>query len=186
MVKQVTLNWEAAGGAGGQTAMFFEDLTTPAAVATQVSAFLAAMDQVWANTTRCTPAPDIRIYNSNTGGLIGIAAFPSPTTITGTGGATAVPNAAQGLIRLRTDLVVGSRFLQGRIYVPGLAQSTQTATGELNAGAIAALQAAGQVLVDGDSYVVWHRPVNGAGGQQSFPVSASAWNEYAVQRRRRS
>lgn len=186
MVKQIRVLWTAAGGAGGETAMHFLDSASTADILTDVNAFLLALQPRLASTTSAVASPNIRTLDTSTGVLVNEVGITPPAAVVGTGGATAVPNASQGLIRLRTTLVINRRFLQGRIYVPGMGTSTMLATGEVNPAAVTSLAAAGNVLVLGARSVVWHRPVAGSGGTISPISSASGWTEFAVQRRRRS
>lgn len=186
MVQEVTLRWTAAGGAGGVTVLHAWDSATASDIVTSLGAFITAVRPALATSTSVAIDPVARTKNTVTGTLEGLTTLTVPAPVVGTGGATAVPNLAQGLIRLRTEQVVNGRFLQGRIFVPGMGSSTQNAQGEVNTAGTNALAAAGAALVDSLQWVIWHRPVGGSGGSYSFMSSASAWNEYASQRRRRS
>lgn len=186
MVRQAKILWAAAGGAGGETVLHFDNVVTNAGILSAYNAFAAAIAPALASSTNLRLNAEVRDYDTATGGLTDITSLTPPAQVNGSGGASAVPNAAQGLIRFRTGLIIGRRLLQGRLYVPGMSSSTQLGTGEVNTTGLNALNAAGAALVTPQSVVVWHRPVNGAGGQSSYLDTATGWSEYAVQRRRRA
>lgn len=186
MVQQAQFIWQAAGGAGGYTVLHFSDEANPTVITLHMNAFITTLKPVLASGTTVTIGPEIRKYNTATGALESITTLGPSTPTPGTGGSSAVPNAAQGLIRFRTGLVVGRRLLQGRLYVPGMSANTQLGSGEVNSSGVSALTTAGGDLSQAGDMVVWHRPTNGAGGAASTVTGASGWTEYAVQRRRRS
>lgn len=186
MVQQVLLRWAANGGAGGVSVLHASDIAVPADIQLSITAFLNALKPNLCTGTVVTTEPTVRKIGTADGVLTGLGSLPSPPTATGTGGSSAVPNLAQGLIRLRTNNVVNGRFLQGRIFVPGLSSNTMLSTGELNPTGVLALAGAGQALVDSGVWGIWHRPVGGVGGVFSALSASSGWNEYASQRRRRS
>lgn len=186
MVKQATLEWTAAGGAGGVTVTHWLDTTPAADIATKLHGFASALAPQLASGTTIRLGAELKEFNTASGALVGLEPITPFTPVVGSGGPSAVPNAAQGLIRLRTNQVVNGRLLQGRIYVPGLSTATQLGNGEVNSSGIAALVAAGGVLTSELAFQVWHRPVLGAGGLSAPVVAVSAWTEFAVQRRRRS
>ena len=186
MIRQTKVLWAAGGGGGGETVIHFGETVTNPDIITWFNAFGAALAPALASTTNLRLNGEVREYDDATGALTAISSYTPPAQINGSGGASAVPNAAQGLIRLRTSLVVGRRLLQGRIFVPGMSASTQLGTGEVNTTGLNALNAAGAVCLTPDSVVIWHRPVLGGGGTYALPTASSAWQEYAVQRRRRA
>lgn len=187
MPKQLRVFWTAAGGAGGETALHFDTGADNADINTTVQAFLTAIRSALANTTSAVADSVIRTLNSASGVLEAEEPNASPANIVGNGGTNAVPNAAQGLIRLRTGDVVGGRLLKGRIYIPGMTSSAMSPAGELTFAAVSTLTAGGAALqANPGGIYVWHRPVNGVGGLSGIVTSASAWSEFAVQRRRRA
>lgn len=186
MVLQARVFWDAAGGAGGQTALHFGDANTPADVNAAVQAFFTAIRPALCNSTSASIDTVIRRYNVMSGELEEELNNPGTANIVGNGGISAVPNAAQGLIRLRTGTVVNGRVLKGRIYIPGMTSSAMTADGEVTSTMVTTLVGAGVALISATAPVnVWHRPVNGVGGIATLATGTSAWGEFAVQRRRR-
>lgn len=187
MVYQLRILWTAAGGAGGETAMHFDDGSTPPGMQATVDAFLDALEPILATGTSARYDTVIKRFDEQSGALVEEIAQPLGANHVGTGGPTAVPNVAQGLIRLNTGQVVGRRILKGRIYVPGMSSNTMASIGEVGPTGLTALQAAGDALIAGTGIVVvWHRPVNGANGSVAEVVQANPWTEFASQRRRRS
>lgn len=187
MVQQARLLWTAAGGAGGETALHFADSTPPADIVTMLQNFMNACRLTLANSTSVAADPILRELDTTTGALVGEQPLGGSPNIVGNAGTNAVPNAAQGLIRLRTSAVVNGRFVKGRIFVPGMASGMVASTGELSSTAMTQLATAGAALiVSGQPFLIWHRPKGGSGGSAAAVDTASAWNEFATQRRRRS
>lgn len=186
MVRETLVRWTAAGSAGGISVLYWDDAAATADINTNVQAFFTALRGALASTTSAVLDTEVRDRNTATGTLTGTDVIASPANIIGNGGSSAVPNAAQGLIRMGTGLVVGGRRLRGRIFIPGMHAGTVAANGEVTPAAQTQLNTAGDALSLGGDYHIWHRPVNGAGGQSSAVNSETAWNEFATQRRRRS
>lgn len=186
MVQELIVLWGAAGGAGGQSALYFADGIAAADIATGVQNFFTALRPALATTTTAAVDPILTQRDSGTGALTGQSLLGATPNIVGNGGANAVPNLAQGLIRIRTDVVRNGRFVQGRIFVPGMASSMQSPAGEVTAAGLTALSSAGNALAATVGFGIWHRPQNGFGGSLAPASTAGAWGEFASQRRRRS
>jgi hypothetical protein len=74
----------------------------------------------------------------------------------------------------------------GRTFIPGLTTAA-VAEGVLDAGEAATFSAAAAALY-GDvnsTFVIWHRPVGGAGGSMHVVTSSSIGTQFAVLRSRR-
>jgi hypothetical protein len=186
MVQQVTLRWTAAGSAGGVSVLNFSDESTPAEIFARVDAFANAIDGSLASTTNLTADPEIRVLDTASGTLMGFETMDGVVNYNGTGGTSAVPNAAQGLIRFNTGAVVAGRVLRGRLFIPGMSVTAQGADGHVSSSGLAALNAAGTALDLSGNLQVWHRPVDGVGGDAHAVNTTSAWTEFAVLRRRRT
>lgn len=185
MVQQVTVNWDAAGGAGGVTLINFLDTATVEGMAERVQLWMTQLRPALANTTSARAALTVRQFDTNEGGLTGEVTLLTQPNITGNGGTNAVPNAAQGLIQYRTGIVVNGRFLRGRHYIPGMASGMQSPAGELTSTATTALSTAGGLLLNTGEFCIWHKPTGPANGVAHPATSATGWSEFAVQRRRR-
>ena len=117
-------------------------------------------------------------------GLITNVLSAGTSVVTFAGGAANVPLATQGLIRLQTTLFLNGRRLQGRIFIPGLAQAAN-ALGVPSAGFQANMASAGLALAGlgtlNSALVVYsetHRAFANV-------TSVTSWNKFAVMRSRR-
>lgn len=186
MVKQARLTWSAQGGAGGESVMHFDDAASAADINSILRSGVLAMASVLAASTTVTLNPTIRILDTATGMLTDEEGAGAWAPVVGTGGPSSVPNAAQGLIRARTSTFVRGRRLQGRVFIPGLSTAAQAATGHLSTTAISALQGGADEWDALGTWVIWSRPVDGVGGVAAAVNTTDVWDEFAVQRRRRS
>lgn len=116
--------------------------------------------------------------------------FVSPSVPIVSGGNAPLPKATQGLVRLRTNTFIAGRRLQGRIFIPALANDAQLG-GVPSSGFLTAMGTVGANLISdsaGAPVGIWHRPTGGPGssdGDFAPAVSASGWNQFAVLRSRR-
>ena len=127
------------------------------------------------------------------GQILGIWSDGTARTGVGTAAPQTWSDATQALIRWRTASVVGRRFLQGRTYVPGLAQNVVLA-GDLTTTLVTDWGAKAQAFAAANNgFVIWHRPTpkgpgipgNNGDGRAESVVAGSVWKETAVLRRRR-
>lgn len=186
MPRQINVNWVLPNG---QTATTVTNWIEASPVADQRLALFTFLDAIKSNlqiTTQWVIETTGRELDSSTGALTGTW---SDSTIRGGNGTantgTAVPDASMLLIQLKTDHIVGRRFLQGRMFIPG-ANVAAVQSGNVEATRRAAITAAAQTLASSGAQLgVWHRPTNGVGGVIWAVDVASCWQEFAVQRRRR-
>lgn len=160
---------------------------------------LAAADAVWefwgdlvgliTAGLSMTVAPEVDLINANTGLVEDTFPSGSPAAVVSTGNAP-LPKATQGLLRLRTGSFIAGRRIQGRIFIPALANDAQL--GGVPSGAfLTGLQSAGDALalaaVGAGGLVVWHRPTTtgGSDGVDAVVTSVSPWTQFAVLRSRR-
>jgi len=101
--------------------------------------------------------------------------------------AAGLPPATQALMRLNTSAVVAGRRLKGRFFIPGLTEDSNGADGQIIAIHTAALEDLGEALITGADHqlVVWHRPVDGAGGSKAPVESVNVPGQWGVLRKRR-
>lgn len=138
------------------------------------------------NTCTYFVVPNGREVNPTTGQLIGAWTSATLPIVTGTNSGQAVPDTSQLLIRWTTGIVVNGRFVQGRSYIPGLTVGAISGGNVLPATGTSWDTALATFVGANLGFSIWHRPVNGAGGQ-AVPVTAGqTWNEWAVLRRRRA
>ena len=126
-------------------------------------------------------------YVASTGALQRIYTAAAPASVVGTATGNSVPRASQGLVRWLTSDIVAGRMLKGRNFIPAIGTALVTDTGLLTPAAVTAIDAGAEGLItnSGGTLVVWHRPVNGAGGVTHLVTSASVWDNFAVLRSRR-
>jgi hypothetical protein len=129
------------------------------------------------------------VLDSTTGTITGGLSFTQPVTTVGTLGTSFIATPAQYLLRYLTSSIINGRHVRGRSFIGPCMVSDATATGQPSLGVQSALQAAGALLgttvVTPIAHVVWHRPVNHAGGAAVSVVSYGAGAQYAVLRSRR-
>lgn len=129
---------------------------------------------------------EVDYIDTATGTLLRSDAASAPVGNSGGAAGAPLPPSVQGLLRLRTPLIVGGRRLQGRLFLPGFVSGSEGGDTVPGTGLLAAMESAGTGLITtaqaaGSSWQVWSRT-----GGVSSPVSAvSAWSKYAVLRSRR-
>jgi hypothetical protein len=185
------------GGSGGnQVATFHFDMGL---APTQANA-----DTVWTavrtfwNTVRASMLSTYNInmpgevveIDTDTGEIEGL--FPhAAETLVGSVVGEGCPWATQGLVSLRTNGIVNSRRVRGRLFLPGVPESENS--NGIPAGSYSANigPAATTLVASAAEWVVYHRPVPPAPGAPavgglSFPVtSATVGTKWAVLRSRR-
>lgn len=185
MPREILVDWETASGSGKVSVFHFLTATDVATQRAALATFLGAVDATMDNSVNWSIRTAGREMLDASGALTG--AWVEPTAYTGTGAITTEPlaDATQALVRWITDHIVGSRFLQGRTFLPGIAVGG-TAGGDLGGSTRTAIQSAADTLVAAAvQLAVWHRPVAGAGGVAWAVDSAIVNTEFAVLRRRR-
>jgi hypothetical protein len=185
MPREILVDWTTINGAGKVSVFHFIEASSVASQRAALATFLGAVDAYLDNSTTWTIRTAGREVLSATGALTG--AWTESTAYTGTGASSGEPaaDATQVLFRWLTDHIVGSRFLQGRTFIPGI-EINQLSGGNLLAATRTALTTAGQTLIDSSvQLAVWHRPVNGAGGEAWAADTCAVSSEFAVLRRRR-
>jgi len=185
MPREILVDWTTASGAGKVSVFHFIEATAVASQRDALADFLGAVDGFLDESVTWTIRTAGREMTAATGALSG--AWVEGTAYTGTGAGTVEPaaDATQVLVRWLTDHIVGTRFLQGRTFIPGVATS-QLIGGNLNPTAVTAIQAAGEALIGAAvQLAVWHRPVDSLGGVQWAADTCVVSSELAVLRRRR-
>lgn len=191
-VREILVDWTTISGAGKVSVFNFTNLVAVASQRVTLKSFLTDADGICAQATSWSIRTSGREMDATTGALTG--AWVDPTVSIGTGGAieTSAPDSTQALVRWKTGVIVGTRFLQGRTYIPGLAVSTSVA-GNLNSGAITTLTTAAAAFAAAtNEFGIWRRPIHDPNdgslvraGQFAEVTAGVAWNEFAVLRRRR-
>lgn len=184
---EVVTDWAFENSPGGNTVMYFTEGSADisflrASLETMYESVADRLDSL----TRYTIRTSGNVKDSATGLLTDAWADGEARTGLGTAVGEPVPNASQVLLQWRTEAIVSGRRLRGRTFIPGLT-SLAVVSGHLGSTALADFTDAAEQFVEdcAGQFVVWHRPVGGAGGSVAPVTTASVWNELAVQRGRR-
>lgn len=186
-LREVLVNWTTVAGGGFLNVLYFND-TDPIATQRQaLGTMLTSIQSQLTTGTSWTVATSGRVIDDATGTLVGDWNDGTARTGAGTVSTSGTPDATQVLLRWRGTAVINGRRIQGRTFIPGLGGSN-VAGGNLSPGAQGIIQNALTTYANtGLQHLLWHRPVNGAGGSSHGfgPAGASVWPELAVLRRRR-
>ena len=191
VVQVVTEITGAAVSGGGQCTIAFSDPESDPTL----DEYLDAVDAFWLTLTTnwldddvsFTVKGEVNRFAAANGELQQIFSHSDRPTRTGAGGGNSTPRIAQALLRWRTDDIVNGRLVKGRNFIPGIPSTGLTDTGLLQPVIHAGIADAGQQIIDdsGALVVVWHRPVNGAGGSEHRVTGASCWEQFAMLHGRR-
>jgi len=185
MPREIIVDWETPSGSGKASVFNFLTATSVDAQRAALATFIEALQTIQSSQCSYTIRTVGRELLDATGALTG--AWSEPTAYTGTGSLAQepLPDASQALVRWQTDHIVGTRFLQGRTFIPCLT-TNGVDDGDVSAAAVTVIQDAADALVAAAvQLAVWHRPVASAGGVAWAVDSAAAQTEFAVLRRRR-
>lgn len=172
-------------GNDGQSVLYFAEDSDPAPARAAILAFWEFIENTVGALTSISVRQEGRILDPVTGNLTGFWSSPNPVGAQMAGVGPVAADATQALVRWRTGNIVGNRVVQGRMFVPQVVQS-RIVDGNLSAAGVAELTtAAGTLAASAAGLVVWSRPTPTRPGVASDVVSASAWSELAVLRRRR-
>lgn len=136
-----------------------------------------------------TVSPTVDILNMITGALEGSESVTAPATVAGTTSATFGPEASMLALNQNTNDVVNGKRVRGRSYFGPIApvadaNGTPTATQKNNIELMGS--SLGGATGGAPEWVVWHRPVNEAGGSAHKIVTWLLRDRFAVLRSRRS
>lgn len=184
VIREITVEWNSIGSPGGTSVMHFDAATLLANQRQAIKDFVVAIATRLATSTSATVATNGREFDPATGTLTGDWSTTVAQTAAGSVAGSPVSNAAQGLVRLNTGVVVNGRFLRGKLFIPGMASNT-ISNGEVSAVAVTGIASAAQTMAIAAGLLVWHRPNTGGPGSASAVINTSVWNEFAVLRRRR-
>lgn len=191
---RVRTTFAYGAGTPGLMTQYFEvpteDVAAAIRVRTQVGSLLGlALNLVLSNQVVWTIQEAVDQITSADGNIIGSLVDATPRTATGGGGVDQAPIASAGLVRWHTTTYVAGHNLQGRTFLSPMASAKVNTAGQLTATCVTAVNA-GLVtwragLAVGDTQVIWHRPVGGAGGYTGAVTSAYASSKLAVLTTRR-
>nr|CRY97431.1 hypothetical protein [uncultured prokaryote] len=184
MVIEILTDWKVPNGKDGVSVMYFNEGETEAESQERVGDFFGQVMGEVNNGVSFSVRNQGRILDAITGDLTGMWTLPDRIVDNGDSSSQVLPNEVQLLFRWSTANFVGSRQLKGRTFLPGMTVAAMS-NGELGPSPQATLEAAIPQLIDGGTFVVWHRPVNGAGGFVAPVTVGTVWREFAVLRSRR-
>ena len=185
VLREIITDWSLPSGAGHASVMYFDAAQPVADQRSQLNTFWTGVKAFQATTAVYVIRGAGREIESTTGALTG--AWTHGTVYNGAGGAgtTPVPDASQALIQWHTPLIVNSRFLRGRTFVPALGSGHMSAGNVLPTTVTSLTTLASALAAATGQLRIWHRPVAGSGGADFAVSSVTVWSEFAVLRRRR-
>lgn len=177
--------WTESPGGPGVTTQYFGGSTSGEAVAAAnaVRNFWFQLENILSDQYTVNVEDDVEQIDPVTGQIQQVFNAPTaPVAFTST--QHPLPNATQGLIRLRTGQYVAGRELRGRLFLPGATEDRNTA-GNVDAAFITLINGNWTFAYGGlpstNRPVVWS-PTH---GQLAGVTSATMWDEWAVLRSRR-
>lgn len=183
MVHEAVVRYNGPGHQPKVSVLYFSDALSAADAQNFLNTLCGNLAAFLSNQYAITYEPQYRTINTVTGTLEAEANFPAaPPTFAGAIAAQPVPDAVSFLVRWQTGAIVSGRFLQGRMFVPGLAVSQLTG-GNITPSVVAQMNTELAESFPGGviDLVVWSRTHGVAYGV----TSGTAWGELATQRRRR-
>lgn len=190
-IRTVLSGWQ---GAAGLNTHYFSASATPTAaeastVAGRVRAAWLAAAPLFNGPTTAQVQPTVDVYDAITGFLSQSFSITAPAVVAGSAtGVQAPPQVALGIV-WDTATILGGRRLKGRTFIAPLSTSIvnqllppASANTQLNAYRDALIGATPPLA---NPAVVWHRPVNGAGGGAFTILTGSPGTKWFSIRSRR-
>ncbi len=182
--------WSGWNGAPGYTS-FYYDTVDPTTLNGNLAAehtFLAAMAGYFPGGVTMSPPANFRLVDAASGNLFGFIAPSSPpaAVVGASSGSYAAPAGAS--VNWLTTTPATHRNVVGRSYFVPLSSGAYQADGTLVDAAKTAMQAAAAAFVAATDpiFVIWRRPVSGAGGSVAPVVGARVNDRVSILRSRRS
>lgn len=181
-------------GGPGLSTFYFGTLNDDAAAAVRVveyvhSAFTATWNDVYPPNVSMQVSGDVDVLDSATGAITDTLAVTAPAAVAGVASSEFAPIATALLARLTTPNFIAGRRLRGRIYFCPIGINMVQGDGTPDPTAIAFIQDGGNTLLEsiayGDVWEVWHRPVNGVGGQTAPVISVTCPDKFSILTSRR-
>lgn len=170
---RIASRWDGFPGSPGYTNLYgVDDLANTAAQAQamydRIHAFWLTVNGYLPSGVSIVVSPVYELVDEATGQIVSEGTVTTPgATITGNNAGNYAGNAGLA-VNWQTDSYIGGRRLKGRTYfVPftGIFENN----GTLAQAAITDMVARVTALIGAqDMFLVWHRPINGAGGDAEF------------------
>jgi len=182
--------WSGWSGAPGYTSFYYSTIDE-ATMNTNLDAertFFDTVASLLAASVSINPPGNFRVVDAATGNLEDVIAPTTPPTgVTGGGGTTFAAPAGCSVNWLTTTPAT-SRLVVGRTYLVPLGEQAYQSDGTLVDSSKNGLQTAANVFVAAVDpiFVVWRRPVSGAGGSVAPVVGARVNDRVSILKSRRS
>lgn len=169
-------------GNGISQLFFLNTGGTPQQAADAVIAFWQSVDADMSSSDAWRVEAEVAEVDIATGTLLSVTPVTGNSSIGGASG-DRLPPQTQALIRWRTGAAVEGRELRGRLFVPAMVESENTATGTPSSGLVGRMNSAGAALIaaSNSDLMVWSK----TWGQARLVTAASCWTQWAVLRSRR-
>ncbi|HZX41172.1 MAG TPA: hypothetical protein VFE93_04985 [Myxococcaceae bacterium] len=176
--------WTGFIGAPGYTTLYFGNAGPPPVAAIR-QWFFAQVTALANVVTIQVPAAGDSVDEA-TGVINGAWTAATSAAVTGTGG-TAYSAPSGYIVNHTTPVIVNGRRVRGRSFMVPAASAAYDTTGTITTGVLANIQAANAAFLTAVSgtFVVWHRPVGGAGGVAAGVTAISTPDKACVLRSRR-
>lgn len=126
---------------------------------------------------------DWEVIDAATGNLTNVWSVSGGSPEPGTDATTLISPVTQGLIRLRTGIIVGTRELRGRLFVPGITEGANDGGRPTAAWRNAADSAAGLLRTDAATQWCVYSPTHHTA---QIITSDTVWTEWAYLSSRRN
>lgn len=183
--------WNVPGGGAGYSTFYSTAPVSPAdaqAFANAVAAFFGDVDTFIPSNVTISFDSEVRYLQDASGQLVAVQNVTPPAQVPGVA-AGAYAAGAGARIDWRTSSIVNGRRVVGRTFLVPIIGSSFESDGTIVAGTLTALGTAATnyiaALAGVRSAVVWHRPINGAGGSIATISSGNVPDKSALLRSRR-
>lgn len=169
-IKEVIVEWGGLTGLPG-VSVFYS--LASADITVELATFFTSIASLWPSSVVWTIPTQGDQLEETTGDLTGAWTGGTGAAVPGTGGSATYAAGVGPMVRWNTATIFNSRRLSGRTFLTHMSTAGYQSDGTLATAARTQISNAASVLVAGaDHPLVWHRPVNGAGGSAVAPVSA--------------
>lgn len=187
-VMRHTAVWSGTIGLPGYS-NFYHSVSDPVSTSAQeasdsIRTYFAALSGYIPGEVSVLVDPAYQIYDDATGNLVaeGTVAVPAANVVGSNGGTFS--SQVGVLVEWLTGVYIAGHRVRGRTYLVPLAGFAEL-DGTLNDAIRTTIQNASVWIVDAsENFVVWHRPVNGAGGSVSAITAGRVQDHAAILRSR--
>lgn len=159
-----------------------DTLADAGTAASAVANFLQDIAPCIASSLSMQLQDDWDVIDVATGNLIAVHGVSGGSPEPGTDGGTLISPVSQGLLRLRTGVIVGTRELRGRLFIPGATENLNDG-GRPTAGYRAAADAAATALrTDASTDYCVYSPTHGTA---QTVITDTVWTDWAYLSSRR-